>query len=726
MNGLALLRNIAILLAMFSCFTYAQEGGDALQLRIVRHYLETGEFRKARIEISRFVLHFPLSPLIQDAELLLAQSYHKEERYIEAITHYNLVLLNNRVGPQAGTALIAMTECLAAYESKIGEGKREVLAYVVANAKPRREFRPAILLRQVIDPVIALAPFAVRAHVQRADAVQGFSQAIPSYAIAVPEPSLDFVPQSWQMATQIEAFSLKGLAKLVAKASPKQSPLGPSPLLAWRPVPQHSSLAQHTRRLDTTYVLAAKPPVLAPRDVLQRETNPSATVLIAQPIAMVRPPRMPPLLQPSLAVVVPPFAKGFQVEQSVLALPAPLFEPDESSVFPEAEIEGTSRDFVSQDKKRRGREWMKAAQILILEAKTIDEMEQELRRLVRAGIDTVIVRVFHNAGDRPHRMFAPARHPAGVYFSTKHAAVQGDLLDPLLTVAHDLGLRVFAWMTTKYAEYGGAWQKDYPSVVYDLGSRRMQPSNGLNLFSPKVQEYLSSLYDDLCRYPIDGILFQDDHVLRFNEGFNDEALAAFQEEEGFEPKPERFYKRIGKNAEGKLVVTSYGEDFTRWATWKNRHLLRVAGNLIKRCRAHNPDMHAALNFMYEAVTSPRNALAWFSQDIAATERTLGISFYSIMAYHLQMERELQLSKQQSEFLLRSLAQKAVQVVGAAHKVLIKLQVRDWESSAPVPDFEFATMLGAVQSAGATPSIAIVPYTSGVSDGILQAISGYRR
>ena len=76
-----------------------------------------------------------------------------------------------------------------------------------------------------------------------------------------------------------------------------------------------------------------------------------------------------------------------------------------------------------------------------------------MKSLKEAGVDTLILRVFQNKGDRMYKFVNPHREE-GVYFKTRDAPVVDDILGKMVEMAHRNGLEIFAWMTTRYATSG--------------------------------------------------------------------------------------------------------------------------------------------------------------------------------------------------------------------------------------------------------------------------------
>jgi len=346
-----------------------------------------------------------------------------------------------------------------------------------------------------------------------------------------------------------------------------------------------------------------------------------------------------------------------------------------------------------------------AAQIMVLEAQTPEELDKLLRQLATAGINCVILRVFQNYNDRPHRLIKPAA-ASGVYFRTKHAPVVADILTPFCRTAHKYKLRVFALMTTRSCGWKVAEDPSCQGYAYDLASDAAVAAYGLNIFSRRVRYWLADLYRDLARNDIDGILFQDDLVLRNTEGVSPEAKAAFFQDTGRRLEPKKLYQGITKY-KGRYVAQRYTELFWSWCRWKNKKLLDLADMLRRAAKEENPRLRFGLNIYYETVVEPENGLAWYSQDLkAAVERRF--DYYALMAYKRQIEAELGIKPEQALMVLEEMAKDMLQVVGEPQRVWFKLQVKDWRTRKPISPAEIELMLKAATSVGPV-SLAYVPH-----------------
>ena len=349
---------------------------------------------------------------------------------------------------------------------------------------------------------------------------------------------------------------------------------------------------------------------------------------------------------------------------------------------------------------------IRAVQVSLFEAESYPEIDAEMGRLKKSGINTVIVRVFHNEGDRFHGVVRKKNRvlSSGVYFRTEKAPVIEDLLTPIAAVARRNGLMVFAWMTTRYADYGLVERDGLGCRSYDIRSGKYTDCRGLDLFNEEAVRRLEAIYSDLARNDIDGVLFQDDLVLRHNEGFGPRASALFRKETGLALDPSKFYMISGDGA------IHYTPLFWRWASWKNSRLLDIAARLRARAREKNPDIRFAINLMYESVTNPPYALAWLSQSLGEAVKR-GFDYYSVMAYHRQMEEELGKDGYAIKGLIGRLARDALASVGNPNKVLIKLQTVDFTTGAPLSDDEVVWLIRDMKRIKGL-SIAVVPYRRG--------------
>lgn len=355
-----------------------------------------------------------------------------------------------------------------------------------------------------------------------------------------------------------------------------------------------------------------------------------------------------------------------------------------------------------------------AAQILLWDAPTWEALDGEMARLAAAGFNAVLFRAFSNPEDRVFPFVGEVKERTGFYFQTSHAPVVADILARVAGLAHRHKLAFYAWMTSRYADYGlpPPVREAWGERTYDLAAGATVPGKGLDVFNGGVVRHLENIFSDLARYPIDGVLFQDDLVSRHTDGYSQAAAAEYQGNFRKPLDPSRFYHDVVVPDDGgKPRVRQYTDDFWAWAEWKNRRILDVAARLGAKVRGAHPKAKVAVNFMYEAASAPRNGLAWLSQSLSEAHRR-DFDYYAIMAYHRQMQEELGLSLEEVCTLLRRMSL-SLYAGARPERAVIKLQIRDWRDASPIPLEEMSQVTAAVmegaRGTGVVPNLAVVPY-----------------
>jgi biofilm PGA synthesis lipoprotein PgaB len=361
-----------------------------------------------------------------------------------------------------------------------------------------------------------------------------------------------------------------------------------------------------------------------------------------------------------------------------------------------------------------------AAQILLFRGETAAAIEANLAQLKAAGVDTIVVRAFQNRGDRP--LFYAGR-PAGgpgVYFPTQAAPVVADHLAVVSAACRRLGLSVYAWMTTRACDWLLEERPDLSELRYDSGIGKVVPSGRLNIFHPEARRNLAALFRDLAAADIDGVLFQDDLVLKAGEGFSPEAIEAYIDDGGPPVSPELLFDRPAVANEAAIFAPDlYRAPFWPWAAWKNRRLLDLAGELMDEARAVRPGLRFALNLYYETILNPRLALAWYAQDIGVARRR-PFDYFSLMSYHRQIGRELSYTPDEAVAAIGVLSRQAAAAAGSPARVIVKVQALDWETQRPLPAAEFEHALAA-----AAPGVSLA-FVRGLDDPPLDVVRRHFR
>jgi tetratricopeptide (TPR) repeat protein len=228
--------------------------------------------------------------------------------------------------------------------------------------------------------------------------------------------------------------------------------------------------------------------------------------------------------------------------------------------------------------------------------------ESTIQMLSRNGMNTLII-----------PMIRPPDPLPGVFFKTDAAPVIQDRLGSVLMVAHRYGMRVFASMPLRHL----AWLTDtnWMDLQFDPANRRFEPVRRLNLWNPRAQDYLLSLYLDLAAYPLDGLIIEEPVGYSETEGFNENALKQFNKDFGLSVTPSDLY--------GNNPMTPA---FWRWTGWKNRQVTAVLRHLVHELHLERPQLRIGLAMSKEAVGQPTKALVKYGQDLLEA-KDAGFDFF---------------------------------------------------------------------------------------------------
>jgi len=360
-----------------------------------------------------------------------------------------------------------------------------------------------------------------------------------------------------------------------------------------------------------------------------------------------------------------------------------------------------------------------AAQVQQLDCQTREQLAVFFRGLKAAGFNTVILRLFQNPGDGFHGLCVPGRE-SGFYFRTGSAPMVCDILETAADEAHKAGLHFFAWVNSRYADYGIEDRFDLHGLAYDFETKSYQASKGLSIFHPEVQARLIAIYRDLAAYPIDGVLVQDDLIMRHNEDFSAAAVLLYQKELGKRLSPDGLFQEV-KLIEGKAHVGNYSAEFQAWQEWKAKKLLDLADRLRQSVRSQNPAIKFGFNFYYETGLKPDKGLAWFSQDVKmAGQRKY--DFYSLMLYHRQMGDELGLSGPELENAASLAAGNFIAALPGLEPV-IKFMAKDFKGSGPLPETELERVVSKIEGRDRA-GVAFFPVSRGMEKALAQAIANW--
>ncbi len=274
------------------------------------------------------------------------------------------------------------------------------------------------------------------------------------------------------------------------------------------------------------------------------------------------------------------------------------------------------------------------AQISVLEANNIQGCENYFKNLKNLGYNCIILRVFHNRGDRFHHLAQKSGRklkPEGVYFTTSQVPVIADILTPVCDCAHRCNLKIYAWMNTLKADY--SHKLKHKVLTYNQKTGQIEPEkNLLDPDDPENINFLEHLFADLATHPIDGILLQDDLMLRHNQGFKLLNHKPF-------PLPAKIYEL---NPQNPTRIESYKPDFKQWRRQQALLLRSLANRIFAAARRLKPQLICAQNIHYEILYNPAWGRDWFAWTKTALAGSTA-DYLMIMSYQERVRKELELN-----------------------------------------------------------------------------------
>lgn len=314
------------------------------------------------------------------------------------------------------------------------------------------------------------------------------------------------------------------------------------------------------------------------------------------------------------------------------------------------------------------------AQVFVLDEKYKGDIGKFFQEAKEKGINTVFFRVFHNSKDRAH-LGLPLQCESGVYYETQHACTVYDLLSDVVKAAHDNNIKLYAWMATRSLSF--LKYKENMSMSLSASGGH-ETGYGANIFKKEVRDILLGLFEDLAKYEIDGILFQDDFIIKYTEGSDRYAAFLFKEETGIEVKSENFFKSV-KTYNGRKVFSEYTENFYTWAEWKSSQLSLLFKELKERAKTHNPKIKFAANIYYETPIDEKAGIAWYSQNLTALKNA-GADYFAVMGYYEQISDEKKLDRVSAAEYIGKIAESAIKMAGSEKAVIMKLQSKSFKGA----------------------------------------------
>ena len=336
-------------------------------------------------------------------------------------------------------------------------------------------------------------------------------------------------------------------------------------------------------------------------------------------------------------------------------------------------------------------------QITRLKQRSVDGLSNFLNFLKKNGIHAIYFRVFQNPGDAYFHIL-PIKAKTGVYFKTSYAPLVSDLLPVVCRLAHQQDIQVYAWMETLNASFIRC-KKAKHIHRYDPSRKSIKSTRRLTPFDREVARCLCGLFSDLAKNAIDGVLIQDDLILHYNEDFSPVAIRSFKRDARLKRFLPAALYRFRKAEKGGMAFEEYTPLFWEWCRWKNRRLSGLLRKLMVSIKKSRPSAKVAVDINYEALSSPKNALAWYSRTIHVMEKIAHPDIYAVMAYQKQMQRELGLSEDAVYGKLGEMVVAAMRFVPNPERWAFKIQTIDWKTRKPLNSRQVTDALKSVRKAG---------------------------
>jgi len=322
---------------------------------------------------------------------------------------------------------------------------------------------------------------------------------------------------------------------------------------------------------------------------------------------------------------------------------------------------------------------LKGVQVFVLDSIYASNYDLFFKEIKSEGVDTVFFRVFHNKGDRAH-LGLDLNCSTGVYFKTDELCTVADILDDIILSAKRNNIKIYAWMASR--SLSDLKQGDNISLAFSP-SGDIVNGYGANIFRDDISLKIVDIFRDLAKYPIDGILLQDDFIVKYNEGADKLSQELFLRDTGFISAPNTFFSGI-KDFNGKKIFTGYKETFYIWSLWKHEYLMQLLDRIKRAIRSVNPDIMLAANVYYETPLEKEKAFAWYSQSIGGLLSS-GADYLAVMGYIEQIADEMNLDYPDAANLIMDIAKQSISRVSQNSRVIMKLQLKSFKNSRTILD-----------------------------------------
>ncbi|MDR2870333.1 MAG: poly-beta-1,6-N-acetyl-D-glucosamine N-deacetylase PgaB [Deferribacteraceae bacterium] len=349
---------------------------------------------------------------------------------------------------------------------------------------------------------------------------------------------------------------------------------------------------------------------------------------------------------------------------------------------------------------------LSGVQIFVLSPEYGRDYDRFFVDMADKGVDTVFFRVFHNAKDRVHGYADNPCPQGGVYFATQNACTVSDMLPDVVAAGRRHGVAVYAWMATRSLSF----LKTPATMSQSFTPTGFTEGYGAKIFDGRVRETLKRLMKDIARTGVDGILLQDDYIMKYTEGADRLACNKFTTDTGVACNATSFFD-LRANTDGSLRFGSATPNGQLWYRWKAAQLQNLFAEMRNQTRIINPNMKWALNVYYETPIYPDQGLAWYAQDLKGMWDA-GADYIAVMAYQEQIMKEKNLDRGGFLNFISELSAASLDSVNSNARVIFKVQATEFGTGRPVNVQELNLLCNRLNREGAV-SIVQLPIYNGM-------------
>lgn len=332
-------------------------------------------------------------------------------------------------------------------------------------------------------------------------------------------------------------------------------------------------------------------------------------------------------------------------------------------------------------------------QIFVLDSKYKGNSELLMQELKSKNVDTVFLRVFHNTGSRFHFQ-EDSRCSSGVYFKTDEACVISDLLGDMVKAGKKYNIKVYAWMATRTLSF--LRNKDSMELAFSKNGG-IEEGYGINFLHHETRVKIIQLFKDISSSGVDGILFQDDFILKYREGASKRSLYNYYLFSGVNLDFKKLFSCKEGLSETKVPDGCAGY-FIPWIKWKNSVLTDFFQELRQASKEINPKIRFAANVYYETPGDDMKGMAWYSQSIANLKKA-GFDYFAVMCYHDQISEEMGLDLQGTLKYISNMISILKEEIQDDRRIIMKLQRESFRKGVIITDREFKKVCSLIKRSG---------------------------